>query len=100
MTLSIDNSFYPNRLMNDEGSQEYCEENVWIDGRAAKVVTFRLDDSATYPERNRKFVAAIHFPELNEGMIKEFTFWAACADQATQAEALKIFHSIKFKAKP
>ena len=98
MILNIDNGIYPNSLTIYGDQPDYQEEKVQIDDREAKICTFRLSDTfSTSHDKGRKLIAAVHFPELNGGLVKEFTFWAGCKDVECQAAAKDIFHSIRFK---
>jgi hypothetical protein len=92
MTLDLDYGMHSNNLKSHADQPEYQEEWFLIDGKQAKVATLRMDDN-----RGRKYVAAVHFPDVSGGGGTRLTAFASCRDRATQQSAKSIFLSIKWQ---
>jgi len=99
MTLNLDYGMYSNDLKSYVDQPEYRAEWLGIDGKKAVIATLRMRDKdmAASPEKDRKYIAAVYFPDVNSGEKTKLTFWASCVDSATQESAKRIFLSIKFK---
>src|SRR2546427_10407959 len=95
MTLNLDYGMYSNDLEFYAGQPEYHTEWVRIDGKRAKIATLRMNDADSW-DKDRKYVAAVYFPEVN-GRATKLTFWADCIYPATRDSAKNIFLSIRFK---
>ena len=92
MTLDLDYGMYSNDLKSYADQPEYQAWWILIDGKEAKVATLRMDD-----DRGRKYVAAVHFPDVSGRGGTRLTAWARCRDRATQQSAKNIFLSIKLQ---
>jgi hypothetical protein len=76
-------------LSEYDGSPEYQQAQVSIDGRSAKLVT-ALSGALS--------VAAVHFGQVDpevDGL--RLTIWTECEDKAGQQDAMAAFGTIKFE---
>ena len=98
MTLAFDYGMYSNDLADSADEPQYREKWFRVDGRAAKVATFRMNErsSADGLEKERPYITAVYFPAVKRGGVK-LSVWAYCVDSNTQEEAKKVFFSLKFK---
>jgi hypothetical protein len=95
--LVVDFGRYSNDLQLYLRQPDYHEEFFVIAGKKAKIASFRLDDSFTTPvDRDYRFIAAAHFPKLDDSP-RRLTFSASCKSPDAQEIAKTIFHSIEFK---
>ena len=99
LNLNIDYGMYSNDLKSYENQPEYKAEWLYIDGKKAKVATFRMsdEDTAGSPLKDLKYVSAVYFPDVGGGGDTKLTFWANCISPAAQGSARTIFLSLKFK---
>jgi hypothetical protein len=74
---------------------EYREEMLELNGKKAKVLTFRLDDSLvnTFGNGDSKYLSAVYIPGDGDNL----SMWVNCKSQAEQDVAKKIFQTISFQ---
>jgi len=90
ISLSFDYGWYSDPL-DYQGRTDYEESFIEIDGRKAKLVTFRQTNS----QNGFANFAGIHFSELADGQNK-LTMWARYQNRNDLNQIKKVFQSIKF----
>ena len=90
VSLGFDYGWYSDPL-EYRGKTNYQESSIEIDGRRAKLVTFRRTGG---PNDFANF-AGIHFADLGDEQNK-LTMWAGYHNEADLDQVKKIFQSIKF----
>lgn len=92
LTLGFDFGWYSNSL-DDEQKAGFRQRWVTVSGRDAKLVVY------TNPASPRPYVAAIHFPDLGDGLTR-LTVSAAGQTPADQQDAIRIFSSLQMTPLP
>lgn len=96
--LTVPDGTHPDDLTYWVEQPSYTEEVVWIDGREAKVCSFRLDDqSAAHSPEQGRYIAAVHFSDLKNEFQTKLTLWASCASEREQEIAKQVFRTIIIK---
>lgn len=90
MLLSIDYGMYANPLTSYSSQLNYEERWSQINGRRAKIISFRSYRKEWW------YAAAAYFPPPTSGG-RELSVWASCADTQTQEDAMRVLNSIEFK---
>jgi hypothetical protein len=76
---------------------DYVERSTRINGKVARLYSFRLDDSTlSRMGENLVFVVAVTFENLDKPK-NRLTLWAYCKGPGEQELAKKIFSSVKFR---
>lgn len=101
--LSIDYGYFSNPLTLYNEQHYFHEELLTVDGREAKISSFKLTEEFSSPaDEEMTFIAAIHFPNTDniapgtDDNPRKLTFWANCKDENAQEITRSIFRTIRF----